>query len=241
MYRSFQIIFLIICFFVIFDTCNCLGEERQREATGYISDFLVINLRNNIQRPFTVTGVVKSEEEVKIIEEKNEYFKVRTQTGKIGWIARQYVKPALPKSMVINQLQKKIILLEKRLQEKQSFSQQNDVTALQIQLNTMQKELEDKKNQIARLSHVSSGGGKTETVLKEKEFILKQLKKLKATYNNLLEEYTKEKSSLKECHSINSRLRDLQNYYWFGCGALVFFFGIVVGKIGGRKKSKFSY
>lgn len=240
MHRSFQIIFLMISFFVIFDAGNCVGEELQ-EPTGYISDFLVINLRDNIERPFTVTGVVKSEEEVKIIEENKEYFKVRTQNGKTGWIAKQYVKSSLPKSMIIKQLQEKISLLEKRLNEKQVFSNQDDVSVLQNQLNTMQKELEDKKNQIVRLSRVSSEGKKIETVLKEKEFIFLQLKKLKDTYNNLLEEYTKEKSSLNECLSKNSKLKNLQNYYWFGSGALVFFFGILVGKIGGRKKSKFSY
>ena len=241
MYRSLQVIFLILSFFVIFDTYNCLGEEEQQEATGYISDFLVINLRDNIQRPFTVTGVVKSEEEVKIIEENNEYFKVRTQAGKTGWIAKQYVKSALPKSVIIQQLQEKITQLEKKLQGEKDFSSQDDVAVLRDTLKTMKKELDDKNDQIARLSHVSSEGKKIETVVKEKEFILVQLKKLKDTYNNLLEEYTKEKSSLNECHSINSRLKDLQNYYWFGCGALVFFFGILVGKIGGRKKSKFSY
>ncbi|WP_457575566.1 hypothetical protein [Desulfomarina sp.] len=143
--------------------------------------------------------------------------------------------------MVIKQLQEKIILLEQRLQEKESFSNQDDVTALHNQLNVMRRKLEDKKNQIARLTLVSSEGKKMETVLKEKEFILIQLKKLKDTYNNLLEEYTKEKSSLDECQSTNSRLKDLQKYYWFGCGALVFFFGILVGKIGSRRKSKFSY
>jgi SH3 domain protein len=242
MCRFFHLIVLAVGFLFFITSLTCLAEEEKPERVGYISDFLVINLRDNIKRPFSVTGVVRSEEEVKITEEKEGYFRITTENGKTGWISKQYVKSQLPKSRIIKQLEEKIMMLEEQLQQGEASLPENDVIAeLKKDIEQLQGRLAEKENEIARLSSGTFNGKKFESVSKENQFFLKQLNQLKNTYNSLLTEYNNDKSSLSECYSINSRLQDKRNFYWFGCGALVFLLGLLAGKIGTKKRNKFSF
>lgn len=202
--------------------------------TRYVSDTLVLNLRDNIKSPFKVVGTVISEEPLTILDEKDDFLFVETEEGEKGWISAQYVKESKPKSEIIAELQSEITSLteshNKSVQELDSLRQdiRDGVFAPEIAAATAEAE---------RLRQVQ------QTLMSEKEA-------LKKDYQNRIDRLTSElaevKSSieqedrrLEELTAENSRLRKYHNIYWFCAGAAVFVSGIVTGKLVSRKKKRY--
>lgn len=95
----------IVLFFLLtpfFPFSQSLAETR------YVSDFLVINLKDNLEKPYQVVAKVKSNDPLIILEENDTYAKVETEGKQVGWIAKQYLTATLPKNLVIEQLRKEI-------------------------------------------------------------------------------------------------------------------------------------
>ncbi len=82
--------------------------SQSKAQTRYVSDYLTINIKDNIEKPYTVVAKVKSNDPLVIIEENETYAKVETAEKKVGWIAKQYLTASLPKNLVIEQLKKEI-------------------------------------------------------------------------------------------------------------------------------------
>jgi SH3 domain protein len=97
---------LFILFCIAF-TPFCLISQAEAE-TRYVSDYLTINLRDNIEKPYQVVAKVKSNDPLTVLEENENYAKVETEEKKVGWIAKQYLTTSLPKHLVIEQLKKEI-------------------------------------------------------------------------------------------------------------------------------------
>ena len=94
-------------FFCIAFTPFFLIPQAEAE-TRYVSDYLTINIKDNLEKPYQVVAKVKSNEPVNVLEENDTYAKVETEGKQIGWIAKQYLTTTLPKNLVIEQLTKEI-------------------------------------------------------------------------------------------------------------------------------------
>lgn len=103
---------LFFLFFILIISANASFAE-----TRYVSDFLVINIRDNIDKPYKVVATVQSNDAVSVLEENDRYLKVETKEGHIGWISKQYVKAELPKTRVIQNLRKEIDSLKDQLRQ----------------------------------------------------------------------------------------------------------------------------
>lgn len=97
---------LSIFFFIVLSPFFLLSQSEAE--TRYVSDYLTINLKDNLEKPYQVVAKVKSNEPLTILEENETYAKVETGGKQVGWIAKQYLTTALPKSLVVDQLRKEI-------------------------------------------------------------------------------------------------------------------------------------
>ncbi len=91
-------------YFMIFFTMLCLFPQLIWARTGYVSDRLILNLR---QAPDNVSAVIqglKSDTPVFILEEENEFYKIELESKEIGWVDKKFIIFELPKTLIIDQL-----------------------------------------------------------------------------------------------------------------------------------------
>ena len=76
--------------------------------TRYVSDQLTINIKDKLEQPYTVVAKVRSNEAVNVLEETEDNARIQSADGQVGWIARKYLTTTVPKTVVIERLQKEI-------------------------------------------------------------------------------------------------------------------------------------
>jgi len=68
--------------------------------TRYITDVLVVSLRDNPSRTASILGHVRSGAPLEIIENNNDgYLLIKTAEGEQGWIQERYTTSNIPKKM----------------------------------------------------------------------------------------------------------------------------------------------
>lgn len=261
----------------------------------YVSDFLIVNIKDSVESPYNIVGTVQSDDKVEVLEKKGRYLKVRTESDVEGWISNQYLKSSVPRKLIIANQKLEISKLSEKLKQ-----YEGQVSALPISSDEKKEEIKLLKFKLAELSKVHQSlqndyqslmdnppkGNELQTnivtelrnklVLLEEEnrkFKLnsdqhsqsessdladKELQKLKLQYTNLLQNsenvgsLTEERDSLLidnekfeklilTLQTKNKALLNKQRLYWFLAGAVVFIFGLLFGKVGSRKKNRFSY
>ena len=67
--------------------------------TQYVSDELVITLREGQGSQYKIIKMLKTGTPLEIIEESDPYLKVRTEKGDEGWVLNQYITEETPKTV----------------------------------------------------------------------------------------------------------------------------------------------
>ena len=137
--------------------------------TQYVSDELVITLREGMGSEFKIVRMLKTGAPLEVIEESELYLKVRTKSGLEGWVLKQYVTGEIPKTEIISGLEKKIDQLNKKIEQ-----YNNDKSSLQSELAAARSDHNKKIKDLNK--NVSASKGKTEQTTGE-------LKKITAKYN----------------------------------------------------------
>ncbi|MBC8441638.1 MAG: TIGR04211 family SH3 domain-containing protein [Deltaproteobacteria bacterium] len=91
-------------YFMIFFTILCLFPQLIWARTGYVSDRLILNLR---QEPDNVSAVIKglkSDTHVFILDENKEFYKIELESKETGWVEKKFIIFELPKTLIIDQL-----------------------------------------------------------------------------------------------------------------------------------------
>lgn len=210
---------------------------------GYISDFLIINIRDNIEKPYTVVAAVQSDEQVKIIEKNGNYYLVETAEGKRGWISTQYVKSERPKSLIIEQLRAEKNQLEASLTGIPSHSAQNEAATNELteKLLLAEKEIKRLGTELQHAQAVMAASKQGEIVDLDVDGIRTELEQQREAYRQLANDHVKRGERIAELENSLARQTNNTKYYWFGAGALVFFFGLLAGRSGSKKKAKLMY
>ena len=222
-------IFLIL--FILFTPTTKGFTAEKSNSTRYVSDFLIINLRDNMESPYSVVGRIKTGEPLRVLREKGNYYKVETSEKKIGWVSKQFTTAATPKSIIIKKLEEKVAQLE----SKDEFG--------------LKKLLDQKDTALVGLK-------KAEENIAVLEQEITELKKLNASlrtidpkkYNTTLTQFKKlQDSHLEQQTLLSATQKENRTYqfkskiYWFLAGAFVLFFGILLGKIPSKRQKKFSF
>ena len=207
--------------------------------TRYVSDQLVVSLREQPQNNSSPIIYLKTDMAVEILEEAGEYIKVRSKKGETGYILQKYLTTAKPKSIIINKLQKERDQLAGKIAEirqqaasttSQSSKSQQELALQLIDLRENNSALQDKWIQSqAELKQTRQDYQALQNDAKEVIAITAERDQLRKTNHELS---TKNIALDKEMGSL-TRTGAIK---WFLAGAGVLFFGWLIGKSSGKRR-----
>ncbi len=209
--------------------------------TLYVSDQLVVSLREQPQKGSASVTYLKTDMAVEVLEETGDYVKVRTKAGENGYILKKYLTSATPKSIIIKTLKSE----RDRLADK-SGAMQKQVTEAASKNNKSQHDLaaqleESHKN----IENLQAELSKSQADLKSTN---NNFEKLKNDAKNVIE-ITKERDQLREENQeLTTSIADLEvevsnltktgAIKWFIAGAIVLLLGWLIGKGSGSRRRR---
>ncbi len=212
-----QIVFLGICVM-----CFCAVGFAE---TRYVTDLLKLPLRTGPSTEYKILDLVKSGQQLEVVEPGKDWSKVRLPNGKEGYVLNRYLVGQPTSAVQLAKLQSKYTSLRQQ------------ATAL-IEENSRFKE----ENQTFKSSLDSS-----ETALKKVETDYKELKAGAAEFLTLKKKYKEVSTQLaeqtKRANTLDKELSGLEmNQYikWFLAGSGVLLVGFIIGfsaKRGRRRPS----
>lgn len=195
--------------------------------TRYISDLLVVTVRSNKTNNYEVLATLITASPVEILEEDKTYVKIRTEKGVEGFIRKQYVSKAIPKSIQVDRLKKQKTALEEKLKKQQLVFQDAAglATSSKTTIDQLSSDLKQSKQQLEKVS--------------------KEFSQLQKRSENVISLTTERDQLLKENSQIVGELKILQEenkgfhrsnmIQWFLAGGGVFLVGWLIGKISRKK------
>ena len=187
--------------------------------TMYVTDTIKITFRNGPSIKHKILAMLKSGEEVEVLEELNDWTKIRLKDGKEGYVLSHYLSPNIPKSLIINELQSKVKYLQKQVQKLNQIKE-----TLETSNSKLKASLESKEKQLVKLekeyNDLKSGSANYIETKQLKDQLEIANKKLKTQLATLLER--------------NKALEGKEKRLWFLSGAAVLLVGWVLGLIWGR-------
>jgi SH3 domain protein len=199
--------------------------------TRYISDTLVVSLRNQPADNSQTLEHLTSNTPVTILGEEGVYFRVSTPSGREGFIPKQYITATIPKAQQVEELQAELASLQQR------YASAEEQLRLSVQDGSLQPRLEELSEQLettrAELKQVTE---RYETLREETADIVQLVddKEFLEEQNRLLNE---ELVVLREENRSFHRTNTIQ---WFFAGAGVFLGGWFIGKVSRQKQRGFS-
>lgn len=210
--------------------------------TRYISDQLVVSLREQPRQSAQSITYLKTDMAVEVLEEAGEYIKVQTEAGEVGYIKQNYLTSKTPKTAIINQLQRERDRLADKANELQqqgatATSQSNktqqelatQLTERQKQVIELKKKLEENQEALTRTNQdylaLQKNSKDVVAITQERDLLRKTNQELTATVTSLEEEV--------------DSLMMFVVLKWFLAGAGVLLVGWIIGKSSGRPRSRF--
>ncbi len=210
--------------------------------TRYISDQLVVSLRDQPQRGTQAITHLKTDMAVEILEEAGDYIKVQTKAGEIGYIKQNYLTPKTPKTKVIEQLKRdrdrlasKVDTLQQQVDSATSKSKESQqglatqLTESQKLVSVLQKQLKNSQETLAQIDHdyqtLQKNAKGVIAITRERDQLRKTNLELTTAVANLEEE-------------IDSLVM-FAVLKWFFAGAGVLLLGWIIGKSSSRRRSRF--
>jgi SH3 domain protein len=226
-------IFFIAVFTVSASVNSVLAETR------YVSDRLIISVRDGQSQNAAVLGYIETGAPVDILEEKEDVLKIRTKDGIEGWVRAKYIVPEKPKAMIIEHLKNEIAALNKTIEALKN-NQDSTSNRLSESKKTYQEMIEELKEEV-KTNQKFAANAKSDFIQMNKKYstLLKnsknsaklieeteRLKKLNSKLNTEVKSLRKDQKNPLKSKRIQS----------FIAGAAVLLFGFFLG--GSVKKKK---
>jgi len=207
--------------------------------TRYVSDRLIISVRDGQDQNASVLGYLETAAPVEILEENEDFLRIRTEDGIEGWVRTQYIVSEKPKVLIIEDLKNEIEALNKEIQtikndqdsasntlsESKKMYQEN-IKELKEEVNINQKFAAKAKSDFIELNkkytNLLNHSKNTEKLIGEVE----NLKKLNSELNTEVKSLRKDRKNPLKSNRMQS----------FIAGAGVLLFGFILG--GSAKKRK---
>jgi len=209
--------------------------------TRYISDQLVVSLRELPQNSSATIVYLKTDAPVEVLEVGEEYLKVKTANGETGYIQKSYLTGNPPKTTIISRLTRENQGLQERAEEMEKRYNAVSSKGSEAQKKIL-SELEDSRLQVDKLGKDLL---KTETELAERT---QAYETLRENAKNIIA-ITKERDQLRLSHAeLTTSVTNLEaerkeqltkeTTEWFLAGAGVLLLGWIIGKFSkSRRKS----
>jgi len=212
-----------------------LAGKSAAAETRYVSDQLVITLRQGKGTDYKILKTLKTGTPVVVLEDGSTYLKVRTADGTEGYVLTQYITTDPPKALLVNELKRDNSELKKtknnlqsQLEESQAkyvreFSQLNKKAA------AVSQDLQQTKEREATITE------KYNTLVAESEDIIQTTKER----DQFRQANKKLQAEVKELRAKNKKISDSRMIKWFLAGGGVFLLGWLIGKISRKRRSRF--
>ena len=190
--------------------------------TQYVSDMLVLTIRDNPDKNANVLGNIITADPVEILEARGRFMRIRTKKGLEGWVQKNFITADKPKAIVIKEMKNEISQLKAKLEE---FENNRDADLNEIRASSQDdklkiKQLTEKYNNLLKESKT-----KTTALTGERD-------KLKAINTGL----NIEVDNLKQDLNSNPKTKRIQ-FFLIGAGVLLL--GFFLGLSSKRKKAYF--
>jgi len=214
-------------FALVFILGVVLFAQRGFCVTHYVTDTFKILLRSGPGTEYRIISLLPSGKSVDVLTQEGDWTQVRARLkgGKVvdGWVLTRY-------------------LIERVPWKTQALKLNQENLALKEELGSLRKELEK----------LQKREGELETFLKQQESAYERLRKeynslrqgakgylsLKEEYETLKTEVENNRVELERLRAENKRLKASERNKWFAIGAVVVFFGLMIGYIMGRQQKK---
>ncbi len=223
----------VVAFIVSASTASVFADTR------YVSDRLIISVRDGQNQDAAVLGYIETAAPVEILEEKEDFLKIRTEDGIEGWVRAQYIVSEKPKALIIENLKNEIRALNKEFENlkngqdsasntlsKTKKMYQEKIKALEEETNINQKFAAKAKSDFIQLNKKYTNLLKHSKNTEELISQVDTLKKLNAELNTEVKNLRKDRKNPLKSNRIQS----------FIAGAGVLLFGFILG--GSAKKKK---
>lgn len=193
--------------------------------TRYISGIIQITLRTGPGIDHRVIAMIRSGQEVEIINEGEEWTQIKLLNEKEGWVLTRFLTEKKPRSIILEQAEQKnknlTLQMTKLLEENAKLKEGK---------KQIQSELSHSKKMLAKVA-------KSYEILKEESSDFIEIKtKYKKSASDLDEQ-------IKKANRMEEELKRLQlhnNIKWFLSGAGVLLFGFLVGLSAKRQRRRSS-
>lgn len=211
----------------------------------YVRDFIVITLRAGMGDEYKVIGNLQTDARLEVLQEEEEFLRVKTEKGEEGWVRSRYITSDVPKPVIIEalrneseKLKENITALKNKITEmneqRNTETEQHDGTTRQLQ-----RQLKNSDNKIAALEkEKASAETKYDKLLESSSNVaalLKELEDVKKKNSTL----TKEMGDLRNTNQLLENDKDelirLRLLKWFLSGSGVLFIGFILGWMFRRK------
>ena len=235
--KTILTIFFIVAFIVSASINSVFADTR------YVSDRLIISVRDGQDQNAAVLGYLETAAPVEILEENGDFLRIRTEDGLEGWVRAQYIVSETPKTLIIDNLKNEINALNKEIQaiknKKDSTSNtlseskkmyREKIEELKEEVNINQKFAAKAKSDFIELNN------KYTNLLnnsKNTEKLINEVEKLKKSNNEL----NTEVKSLRMDRKNPLKSNRIQSFI-AGAGVLLLGF-ILGGSAKKRKKTRF--
>ena len=126
--------------------------------TMYVSDRLYLSLRNAPDPEQTALDLLSSDTKVDVLETQGDWAMVMLEDGRTGWVMKRFLVEELPKSLIIEQLQRQIennnIITERLREENASLKKEIENLKSQIIKQTERIEMVTKENTLGKLTRI---------------------------------------------------------------------------------------
>jgi len=253
---------MILCkrfffFSLLLSTVLIISALPARADTRYVSDQLIISMREGRLPDDLVVAYIASGTPVEVLEEVEDHLFVRISDGKEGWVKNKFILVQRPKSMIIKELEATIEELE------------NQIESMGSQVGTASEDTSDIKNIYelkiknleALLEKEKQSSMATQTELKEMKTLHK---KLQDDFNKLSKQNDSLSKQTDGSEALNLEIKKLQQanqalikeidqtktagqpsmlsggVKWFLTGGGVLLLGIILGR-SVRRKNPYGY
>ena len=191
--------------------------------TQYVSDMLVLTIRDNPDKDANILGNLKTADPVEILEAGDRFMRIRTKEGLEGWVQKNFITADKPKAIIIKEMKNEISQLKSKLEE---FENNRDADLNEIRASSQDDKLKIKQFTEKYNNLLKESKTKTATLTGERD-------KLKAINTEL----NIEVDNLKQDLNSHPKTKRLQ---FFLAGAGVLLLGFLLGLSSKRKKSYYT-
>lgn len=200
----------------------------QAAQTHYVSNHLVLVLRDAPDENATIIGRLGSDDAVELLGKDGAYARVKTAKGAVGYVSFQYLTTEIPKSIQVAQLETRVRELEQQLTQsgegEGGDAQESELSSLRVELQGVMQEKNDLQTRYDQLVGESQ---RLLDLIRERDQLKQKNQQLTDTTEKLREE--------------NQQMLTIGGIKWFLAGAGVLFFGWLLGKVSRRQKRGFHY